>query len=492
MSARSGVPRDMRFVRVTSMEQRSLAALVAVAGLSLSACQFPISFDDAPTAPVIAADPPPTTTIAPSAPPTPGTSTTPTTSTTSTTSTTPSIPTSLIIGFDATPPDAGWVRPGLADRQLDPAYGNPVRRLTSADGTRFNRNTYSRRQAENADGTRVLTYHGDAQYQVHDRTDGDLLAVLPIHPAGEPQWHPTDPSIIRHMAGDSSSVGDLRYHETRFGPAVDTSTTTVIADLTSRIRAVHPDAAFMIDRAEGTPSRDGNRLAWIVYDDGEQPIAIVSYDLATDSVLGMVDLPSDLAASETGPLDWVSASPTGDYVMAGYWHATVVFDADLTNPRTINDKADHSDIALSAAGRDTFVTVNYNSGPDAGWLTATDLETLTVTRLFDLYADATTSLHISGKAFDRPGWVVVSTYRCKVPGAWTCNKVMAVELGGHHDVDGASRVVNLAHTYNCGDDYWTEPHAVANRDLSRVYVNSDAGSCGIDAEVYEITVPALD
>ena len=53
------------------------------------------------------------------------------------------------------------------------------------------------------------------------------------------------------------------------------------------------------------------------------------------------------------------------------------------------------------------------------------------------------------------------------------------------------RLLNLAHTYNAGDSYWTEPHAVVNRDFTRVYFNSDGGSGGIDAEVYELTLPSF-
>ena len=54
-----------------------------------------------------------------------------------------------------------------------------------------------------------------------------------------------------------------------------------------------------------------------------------------------------------------------------------------------------------------------------------------------------------------------------------------------------TEVVQLAHTYNCGADYWTETHAATNRDLTRVWFNSDGGSCGIDAEVYRLDVPPL-
>lgn len=452
----SGVPRSMRFGRVTGM--RPLIVILALAVGGCTATTDPIAAPNPSTPPTTAA---PATTPATAAPP----------ATTDRTGTAPEPLTPLVEGFDATPPSADWTKPALYDATIDPAYRTTVRRMTSADGTRFDRNTYSRRQAENADGTAFMTYHGDAEYRVYDRADGALLAALPIHPDAEPQWHPTEPDLVRHMLGPNSYVGDLRYYETR----VSTGESNVIADLTDRIQAQIPTARYMIDRAEGSPSADGSVLAWIVHDDAEVPVAIVSYDLSTDTVLGTA--PLDPA---NGRLDWVSASPTGTYVVAGYVDATTVFDADLTNERRINNKADHSDIALSADGRDTYVYIDFSADVDGGWLVAVDLGTLERTRLFDLYDDANTSIHISGKAYDMPGWVVASTYNCKVPGAWSCDKVMAVELGG------TNRVMNLAHTYNCGDNYWTETHAVANRDLSRVYFNSDGGSCGIDAEVYEI------
>ncbi len=384
----------------------------------------------------------------------------------------------LTWGLDATAPDAGWTKPALGAIETDPIYGTTVRRVTSAEGTRFDRNTYSRRQAENADGTLFFSYHGDAEYRVYDRSTLELVRTLDIHPDAEPQWHPTDASVIRHITGPNSYVGDLRYLETD----VRTGTETVIADLTDRIQAVLPTAQYMLDKAEGSPSADGRRMAWIVFDGSENPIGLVSYDLGADQVLGI----APLETGDVGNLDWVSMSPNGDYVVAGYWYATIAYDADLTDGRTINEKADHSDIALSADGRDTYVYIDFSSGPDGGWLMAVDLETLTRTRLVNLYDDANTSIHISGKGYDKPGWIVASTYSCKVDGAWSCSKVMAIELGG------TQRVLNLAHTYNCGDDYWTETQAVVNRDFTRVYFNSDGGSCGTDAEVYELTLPAFD
>ncbi len=384
-----------------------------------------------------------------------------------------------LASFDATPPSAAWTKPAIGAPYLDPVYGTQLRRLTSADGTRFNRNTYSRRQAENADGTQFMTYHGDAEYRVYDRVSLELVRILEIHPDSEPQWHPSNADLVRSVAGPNAYVGDLRWYET----SVSSGTTSVIADLTSRIVDRFPAALYMKDQAEGSPSADGNRMAWTIFDTNEDAIGIVSYDLATDQVLGFLDLAG--VPGDAGPLDWVSMSPTGGYVMAGHWDATIVYDADMTNGRRVNNKGDHSDIALAADGTDRYVYIDFSADRDGGWLVAVDLTTLERTRLVDLYDDANTSIHVSGKGYDRPGWVVVSTYNCKVPGAWSCEKVMLVDIGG------AGRIYDLAHTYNCGDGYWTETHAVVNRSLTRVYFNSDAGSCGIDAEIYELTLPVL-
>ena len=380
----------------------------------------------------------------------------------------------LVTGLDASPAADDWERPELGVTRPDPAYGTPVTRMTSADGTRFNRNTYSRRNPENADGTLFFSYHGDASYHVARVADGTLVRATDIHPDGEPQWHPTDPDRIRHVAGPNASVGRLQLFET----SVATGATQVIADLTDRLRARFPDAAYMIDRAEGAPSADGMRWAWIVHDTDENVVGLVHYDLATDTILGTLDVESP----NDDRLDWVSASPSGGHVVAGWWSRTVAYDADLTNPRTIVAGGEHSDLMLGADGQDIYVWIDF---VDSGWAIATDLDTLEQTRLFDLYDDANTSIHFSGKAYDRPGWVVASTYSCKEDGSpWSCEKVFAVNVH-------TTEVVQLAHTYNCGADYWTETHAATNRDLTRVWFNSDGGSCGIDAEVYRLDVPPL-
>ncbi len=381
----------------------------------------------------------------------------------------------LVWGFDDTVPDDGWSRPAVFEPYLDPAYGTTTARVSSADGTRFNRNTYSRRQAENADGSSFLTYHGDGAYHVYDAANGELVRALTISADSWPQWHPTEPNLIRHTADDNSYGGDLALYELD----VTTGTSSVLADLTARIQKTLPGADYMHDKAEGSPSIDGDRWAWMVYDEQEDVIGVASYDLGSDS---LAVIPRS-ALPDSSTIDWVSASPSGDSVVAGHWDGTWVLDFDLTDPRLLFAGGEHSDLAIDADGRDTYVYIDFTAGPNGGWLMAVDLETLDETRIFDLYDDANTSIHISGKGYGKPGWVVASTYNCKEPGAWSCGKVLAVELAPQ------GRVLNLAHTYNCGEEYWTETHAVVNRDFTKVYYNSDAGSCGIDAEVYRLDVP---
>ncbi len=382
----------------------------------------------------------------------------------------------LVWGFDATPPSETWTKPALGVTYQDPIYGVDLRRMTSADGTRFNRNTYSRRQAENVNGAIFMTYHGDAQYRFYSVADGSLIYAADMHPDAEPQWHPTDPNLVRYIGGPNSYVGSLKLFEVDITTGVE----TVIADFTDQVQAIWPSALYVADWAEGSPSMDGNVYAWVVNNELEQEVGIVTYDISSGQVLGSMNG----ILSGYGELDAISASPTGDYVIAQYWDATFSYKIDMSEQTLIVDEATHSDIALGTNGHDYYVYQDFTNGPNGGWLMSRDLVSNEEARLFDLYNDANTSIHISGKAYNKPGWVVASTYSCKVPGAWSCGKVMAVNFE-------TGAVANLAHTYNCGDDYWTETQAVANRDLSRVYFNSDGGSCGIDAEVYVIDVPNL-
>jgi hypothetical protein len=122
-----------------------------------------------------------------------------------------------------------------------------------------------------------------------------------------------------------------------------------------------------------------------------------------------------------------------------------------------------------------------------------DLETGAVTPLWPIdFSHTPIGLHFSGLAYDRPGWALVSTYSGGYPEAytWMDDQVFAVELRA------GGRVVRLAHTRSRVDetqehDYWAEPQATTNRDLTRLLFTTNWGRSGTDqVETYLISLPA--
>ncbi|MFY0573518.1 hypothetical protein ACN28S_03365 [Cystobacter fuscus] len=131
------------------------------------------------------------------------------------------------------------------------------------------------------------------------------------------------------------------------------------------------------------------------------------------------------------------------------------------------------------------MAVDYQS--NAGDVFMVNLRTGVRTALFSTYLSGTaTALHVSGKAFARPGWVVVSTY-ADYGGSlqWLHRKVMAVQLNAN------PTIYTLAHHRTVSNGYWSEPHASVNRDFTRVVFGSNWGSgSATDVDTYVVEIPA--
>jgi len=98
---------------------------------------------------------------------------------------------------------------------------------------------------------------------------------------------------------------------------------------------------------------------------------------------------------------------------------------------------------------------------------------------------------VSGLGYDRPGWAVISTHDNDTTShTWIDDQVFLVEL----KADG--RVLRLAHTYSTVDDeqeldYWAEPHATTNPDITRILFASNRGRSGTGkVDAYLIALPA--
>lgn len=384
------------------------------------------------------------------------------------------------------PPDLPRPNKGVPFR--DPVFGACVVRATQHDAEPprgFARNDYSRRQAFNADNSRYLIIASDGAWHLYDALSLRHLEVLAeVGGDAEPQWHPTNPDLLYYVPRNGIGM-KLRELNVRDGRS------RVVGDFGTRIRSIWPTAESAWTRSEGSPSADMRYWAFQVDNAAWEGVGMFVYDMQTDTILATYDF----ARHGKGRPDHLSMSPSGKYVVVSWDGGPVVLDRNLTNARSLARRGEHSDIALNAAGDDVYVSIDYDS--HGGPVFMVNLRTGERTKLFDTYVDGTaTAMHFSGKAYNKPGWVVVSTYADYVGNSklsrlfasdgfkWLHRKVMAVELRAN------PTIVNLAFHHSKYAEYWSEPQASTNRDLTRVLFNSNWGTASkTDVDAYMIMVP---
>lgn len=374
-------------------------------------------------------------------------------------------------------------KPSRGEPLPDPTYGTCLVRVTdhAKDGlTGFARNDYSRRQAFNSNNSLQLVYALDGSWYTYNTQTCTKMRNLSEGkgPAGdaEPQWHPTDPDRLYFLPTNGVGMRILQIN-------VTTGVVSTVADLATRIRALWPSANAAWTKSEGSPSADGRYWGLMIDDAAWNGLGLITYDLVTDTILGHYDF----AAHGVARPDHVSMSPSGTYIVPSWDEGlgTTAFTRDFANSRQLHHKSEHSDLALDANGDDVYIAVNYQG--NAGPLFMVNLRTGTKTELFNTYlSSTTTAYHVSGKAFAKPGWVLISTYGSGLPQQWLHKKVMAVQLKAD------PVVVHLAHhQVNTANGYWTEPHACVSRDFTRIAFSSNWNtSSDMDIDAYQIRLPA--
>lgn len=374
---------------------------------------------------------------------------------------------------DAIPATA---RPAKGVALKEGAYGTCLVRATNhlAEGVQgFSRSNYSRSQAFNADSSRYLTHSLDGFWQTYDASTFNFSKRLPgLAGDAEPQWHPTDPDKLYYLP--TNGVG-MRLNEL----TVSSGATRVVADFGARLQARWPGANAAWTRSEGSPSKDGRYWCLMVDDANWNSLGVFTWDRDTNTILGTLDTRGDRP-------DHVSMSPSGNYcVISGdSARGTVALKRDLSNPRKIHAKSEHSDLALDANGDDVYVSVDYQA--NAGDLFMVNLRTGVRTDLLPTYVNGSaTALHVSGKGFNKPGWALVSTYADNGSRQWLHRKLFMVQLAAN------PVTYNLGFSRVLSNGYWSEPHASVNRDLTRVIFNSNWGTgSATDVDAYVIEIPA--
>jgi hypothetical protein len=375
----------------------------------------------------------------------------------------------------------------------DPVFGTCLARVTDrntdiapGDDSRGMKNEYSRVQAFNADGTRILVRGLAATWYLYDAATLNLIGRLPFDGTVDPRWDSSDPNLLFISEGtwlmqyDVATAEITEVHDF----AVDFPGQTLAAVWT---------------RYEGSPSADGRYWGFMAEDEDWLAAAFVVYDRRDDRVVAIRDLRH--WPDEVREIDTVTISPLGNYFLAyldGYCETgqlgtddapcgLMVYDRDLKNGRSLLRIVGHSDVALDAQGREVLVYQDI----DTDHISLLDLATGEITPLWPIdFSSTPIGLHFSGRGFGRPGWALVSTHDGDPASyTWMDDQVFAIEL------KPSGRVVRLAHTHSLVDetqehDYWAEPQASVNQDFTRVVFTSNWGRSGTEeVEMYLIDLP---
>jgi hypothetical protein len=374
----------------------------------------------------------------------------------------------------------------------DPVFGACLVRVTDRradlspdDPSQGIKNEYARVQAFNADGRYLLLRSIDANWYLYDARSLRPLQQLPL--VDEPRWDAQDPERIYYL--DETR---LMAHDVGRGQAE--AVRDFAADVSSPVVAVWT-------RYEGRPSRDTRTWGLMAEDEEWLPIAFLVYDLDADRVMvrdmrGVPGIEDDV--------DHVTISPLGTHFLASFDRACeegtlgtdarpcglMVYDRELHQGRGLLRIIGHYDVALDADGREVVVYQDI----DTDHIAVLDLSSGQVTPLWPIdFSHTPIGFHFSGLAYDRPGWALVSTYSGGDPDAftWMDDQVFVLEL------KAGGQVLRLAHTHSRVDpeqehDYWAEPHATTNPDLTRILFTSNWGRSGSEqVDVYLIEAGSI-
>lgn len=360
-------------------------------------------------------------------------------------------------------------RPAKGQRFVDPTFGTCGVRATDhavEPPSGFARNDYSRRQAFNADNSRFIVYSNSGHWHLYDANTLQYLRQLSgLAGDAEPQWHPTDPRSLYYIPNTGGMV--LNRLD------VESNTTTVAASFSGKLP--WSDVGRVWTKSEGSPSADGRYWCFQAETSSYGIRGVFTYDLQNQQVIGSRNL--------SARPDHVSMSASGRYCVVSHLAGsggTVAWNRDFSGSKLLHGTSEHSDLALNAQGEDVYVAVDYQA--NAGDVFMFNIDTGVRTNLFPTYINgAATAYHFSGKAFSRPGWVLVSAYAGYGSNQWYMDKLYAVELSA------SPRILQIGHHQSRFNGYWTEPHASVSRDFSRVIWTSNWGSTSdMDVDTYMI------
>jgi len=363
-------------------------------------------------------------------------------------------------------------------------------------------NEYSRVDAFNADGTRMLARTTESSWYLYDTKTLLPVKKLSIEGPVDPRWDPKDPKILWY-----TPEMELRRLDVSSGKS------ETVRDFAGIFKGKGVSRVW--GRYEGSPSDDGNRWAFMASRDDGVAVGLITYDLRDEpgnadkqrgQILGTYDITSHLPAAgldEGGP-DNISFSHSGKWVLVPFNYCerdaplgsyktpcgAMVFDAALKTARPLVRTMGHEDLVLQEGGREVVVYQDT----DTDTIAMIDLESGKRDDLTSIdFSKGSLGIHVSGRGWKRPGWALVSVYD-GVPGdqkSWMDGTVFLLETkpGG--------RIIQIAHHHSSRDDeagdldYFAEPHASVSSDFRQVVWTSNWRRTRTNVtEIYLAELPA--
>jgi hypothetical protein len=352
--------------------------------------------------------------------------------------------------------------PAKGESYLDPSFGTTITRVSEKESDGFGEidrlvlmPEYSRSDPLNCDGSKILLtirefslyIYNSQTFALEKRLSNYHGGTIPAHTEGgnEPRWDDEDPNVFYYVSGMGFYKYDLRN---------DTST------LIRNFSTDFPDGYWVGNDAEGEPSMD--RRYWGFFVRGLPPeypnyvkFVAFTYDMVEDIIIGT--LPQDNQYDVNPGGNTITISPFGKRVIIEHFGSTPTrsYNLDFTNPVDLGLDG-HSDLAIDAENNEVHVIKD----DQYDWIAMLDVNTGQRTNLLKLPMtdswDIEPGILISGSNYNKPGWVVISTYAGD-SGAWAYNQIFLLELKED------PMIWRLAHTQNIRNDYWTSPKAAHQR-----------------------------
>ena len=393
-------------------------------------------------------------------------------------------------------------KPPFMKYYKDPAFGSKVIRITNSDPQEIHKPAYSTMQAWNADESLLLLYHsgnGDTGHVLVDGHTYEPVRKLQFVPSDleEVYWSHTDPDVLYYVSKYSADYGQFK----RYNVSTDQST-----EITNFAQYCGKRGLPVGGGDVHMQSLDDDLFGFRCRTDADKWI-MLSYRLSTDEI--------QVAPLGDGtPWDeWSApmAAPSGKRV----WLQGASVGLDLQTIETKMDMAkssEHSSLGLTHDGQDALFQTVFDPSPDGcdgglwqgvGHLVEHNLETGECRPIISEdkgYPYTTSGTHVSAQAYQRPGWVAMSSIGYD-QFQWFTNKrkapVLFSEIYLVNTDPENETVCRLAqhrsfakHAKNAEyKPYFGEPHATISPSGTRIIFGSDWYDSGL-VDSYVIELPA--